>query len=223
MGNLSLFLYISIAFPLIAVAVVASDKIRGAALFLIFGLSAALFCGELNGYLKTLTDFPIQYYATNISPIVEELVKAFPLIIYAFSIHPRRKFLIEYSICTGVGFAILENAFVFANNIMSVSLPLALVRGMGTGLMHALCGMAIGFGLSFIEREKNVAVLGTLGLLGAVTVYHSIYNKLILSEYAMFAIIFPLLSIVPFVVILKLREREQKQSNIEKTKNHKLK
>lgn len=218
MENLNMFLYISIAFPLVAVAVVASDQIRGAALFLIFGLSAALFCGELNGYLKALTDFPIQYYSTNISPIVEELVKAFPLIIYAFSVHSRRKRLIEYSICTGVGFAILENAFVFASNIMSVSLPLALVRGLGTGLMHAVCAMAIGFGLSFIEREKNVAILGTLGLLGAVTVYHSIYNKLILSEYAMFAIVFPLLSIIPFVVIIKLREREQKHNNLEKIK-----
>ena len=162
-----------------------------------------------------MTDFPVQYYSTNISSVVEELVKAFPLIIYAFSIHPCRKRLIEYSICMGVGFAILENAFVFANNIMNVSLPMALVRGLGTGLMHAVCAMVIGFGLSYIESEKNVAILGTLGLLGIVTVYHSIYNKLILSEYAMFAVIFPLLTFVPFVVILKLREREQKQNSID--------
>ena len=46
------------------------------------------------------------YYTTTISPIVEEIVKALPVLIYAFAVSSDRDRLISISFAVGLGFAI---------------------------------------------------------------------------------------------------------------------
>lgn len=208
MENLSLYLYISIAIPLISVAIVAKERTRTVSLFLLFGVTAGLFCGELNGLLNNLFSLPIRYYSVNVAPIVEELVKALPLIVYAFIKKPSKQKLLESSIVMGVGFAILENSFILAKNIEYISLPLAVVRGIGAGLMHAVCTLVVGEGLSLVSRDKRIAVSGTLGLLGEAIIFHSFYNNMIQSDYAYFSFILPFCAFVIMFIRLKCEEKE---------------
>lgn len=208
MENLSLYLYISIAIPLISVAIVAKERTRTVSLFLLFGVTAGLFCGELNGLLNNMFSLPIRYYSVNVAPIVEELVKALPLIVYAFIKKPSKQKLLESSIVMGVGFAILENSFILAKNIEYISLPLAVVRGIGAGLMHAVCTLVVGEGLSLVSRDKRIAVSGTLGLLGEAIIFHSFYNNMIQSDYAYFSFILPFCAFVIMFIRLKCEEKE---------------
>ena len=207
MENLSLYLFISIAIPLVAVSIVTKGRARTVSLFLLFGVTAGLFCGELNGLLNRLSSLPAKYYSVNIAPIVEEIVKALPLIFYAFTEKPSRQKLLESSIVMGVGFAILENAFILAKNIESISLPLALVRGISAGLMHAVCSLAVGEGLDLVSRDKRIAVSGTLGLLGEAVIFHSFYNNMVQSKYAYFSFILPLCVFIVLVLRLKSEEK----------------
>lgn len=208
MENLSLYLYISIAIPLISVAIVAKERTRTVSLFLLFGVTAGLFCGELNGLLNNMFSLPIRYYSVNVAPIVEELVKALPLIVYAFIKKPSKQKLLESSIVMGVGFAILENSFILAKNIEYISLPLAVVRGIGAGLMHAVCTLVVGEGLSLVSRDKRIAVSGTLGLLGEAIIFHSFYNNMIQSDYAYLSFILPFCAFVIMFIRLKCEEKE---------------
>lgn len=205
MEMLSLYLYISIALPLLTVSVVTRERARTVTLFLLFGVTAGLFCGEVNGLLIGMVNLQTRFYTVDVAPIVEELVKAFPLIVYAYTEKPSRQRLLEAAVVMGVGFAILENAFILAKNIGTISLLLAFTRGIGTGLMHAVCTFAVGFGLSFIVSEKRLAISGTLGLLGAAIIYHSFYNNMIQSDYAFLAFILPLCTFT--LLVLRLRKR----------------
>ena len=116
MEYLNLFLYISITVPLLAVLIMSKSKTKSLVCFVIIGLTIALLCGELNGVIFRLTYLSESAYVTTFSPIVEEILKMLPLFLCAFIIVPSRQDLIERGVAIGVGFAILENAYIFAQN-----------------------------------------------------------------------------------------------------------
>ena len=213
MESLSLYLFISIAIPLISVAIVTKERTRTVSLFLLFGVTAGLFCGEINGLLSKIVTLSTRYYSVNIAPIIEECVKAFPIIVYAFIKKPSRQRPLESSIVMGVGFAILENAFILANNIESISLPLAIVRGIGAGLMHGVCTLAVGEGLDLVSHDKRIAVSGTLGLLGEAIIFHSFYNNMIQSKYAYFSFILPFCAFIIIIIRMKREEQDVETKN----------
>ena len=210
MELLNLFIYISIALPLLTMTVITQNRTRTVSLFLLFGVTSALLCGELNGVLIDLINPQMRFYTVNYSPIVEEAVKAIPLIVYAFVEKPSRQRLLELAIAVGIGFAILENAYAFSTNIEEISLPFALVRGLGAGLMHVVCTLAVGLGLSFVTEKREVLITGTVGLLGAAITFHSAYNNLIQSDYAMFAFVLPLIVFTAVTVFIKVKNKTTK-------------
>ncbi len=182
MANLNLFLFISIVIPLCMLLILVTGKSRRLVLFFIFGITTCLFCGELNGILVNFFD-SITYFTVNISPITEELCKALPVIIYAFLYKPQRQQLLECGVAVGIGFAVLENAFVLAGNAGSITIGLAVARGIGAGMMHGLCQAAVAYGLSYITQYRKLFYTGTITFLCVAIVYHSIYNCLVQSAF----------------------------------------
>ena len=86
MADLNLFLFISIVIPLGMLLLLVTGKSRRLVLFFIFGITACLFCGELNGILVRFFE-STRYFTVNISPITEEVCKhvhSFPCIIRSF-------------------------------------------------------------------------------------------------------------------------------------------
>ena len=200
---MNLLLFISIAAPLSMVLFVCDGKSRRLILFLLCGILACLFCGELNTILYRLLPVTKRYFTVNISPLAEDAVKAVPVLLYAFTCAPRRKDLLEGAVAVGVGFAILENAFVLAESSGSVSLPLALARGFGSGMMHGICTFLLGVGMSFVHTKRKLFFPGTLALLSFAAIYHGIYNDLMLSRYQWAGLVLPLLSFVPLMLYMK--------------------
>lgn len=159
---------------------------RTLVLFFIFGITICLICGWLNGNLVNYFE-ETRYFTINLSPITEEVCKAIPIIIYAFLYKPGRQQLLECGMAVGIGFAVLENAYILASNIGSITVSLAIARGIGAGLMHGLCQTAVAYGLSYIKEYKVLSYTGTVTFLCAAIVYHSIYNCLVQSSFAWLA------------------------------------
>ena len=197
MENLSLMLFISFAAPLIMAIIICKDKSQLLLSFLFIGTVVGLFCGELNGILVNILPIDNVEYTSNISPLLEECFKSIPILLYAFNFKPKKQTLLECAALVGVGFAVLENAFILAENAMSMSIPIAVIRGFGAGLMHGVCTMCVGYGISFVHTRRKVFYTGTIAILAAVSIYHSIYNMLVQSEHEILGFILPTLTFIP--------------------------
>ena len=183
-------------------------KSRTSLLFLLLGVIVCLFSGEFSGLVQKLLPCSFDYFTRNFTPLFEEVFKAIPILVYAFLYRPTRQTLLESSIAVGVGFALLENAYILASNTASVSVLLALVRGFGAGMMHGVCTLAIGYGMTFVHIRRKLFYVGTTALLTTAIVYHSIYNTLVQSAYPIIGFLLPMLTFVPALVVLRKTARE---------------
>ncbi len=207
MGNLSSILFISFAAPLLLAILICKNESRTLLFFFFIGTVVALFCGEFTGIFISISSLGNTVFTSNISPFIEELFKAIPILLYAFTENPKRQLLLECAALVGVGFAVLENAYVLAGNLGFVTIPLATIRGFGAGLMHGLCTMCVGYGASFIHTRKKVFYSGTIAILAAVSIYHAIYNMLVLSEHQLVGVLLPTVTFIPIWIFLNRKRR----------------
>lgn len=201
MENMNLILLICILMPLSMILFIFKGQTRTVVSFLMLGIVMCLLASEINGIIIYTLNFDRYYATVNIIPIVEELLKALPVLVYAYLFKPSRRQLIECALVMGIGFAILENCLILTGNISLVSLPFALVRGFGTGMMHGLCTMAVGFGIGLIRTDRRLAFCGTFALLTVSVMYHSAYNCIVQSEFRMFGIVLPLITFALLIIV----------------------
>ena len=140
---------------------------------------------------------------TTITPITEEIVKALPILYCAMVITDDRKVLIQNAFAVGVGFALLENMIVLLQNISEATIFWALVRSFGSGMVHGLCTVMVGYGISYIRKRRKLFWCGTFALLSAAITYHAVYNVLVQSAYRNTGFILPLISYIPVVIYLR--------------------
>jgi RsiW-degrading membrane proteinase PrsW (M82 family) len=200
MGTLIYILFISIFFPLLLMMLLVEEKARLPIAFMMVGIFISVLASEVNGVL--LTAFNLSRYDATIAlaPISEELLKALPILFFAMVISDRKEKLFTASMATGIGFAILENAYYLIINQQTFSFVSALIRGFGTGLMHGMCTLLVGFGISFIRKKRKLFAVGTFALLTIAITYHSIFNMLVQSQYSMVGAFLPLVTYMPFLL-----------------------
>ncbi|MBQ0084489.1 MAG: PrsW family intramembrane metalloprotease, partial [Clostridiales bacterium] len=121
MGNLNLILFISFAAPLIMSIFVCKGKARTLLAFLFVGTTVCLFCGEFNGIFVKILPFNLHFFTANLTPLFEEFFKALPILFFAFVFKPDKRTLLESAMLVGVGFAVLENAFILGSAAGGVS------------------------------------------------------------------------------------------------------
>ena len=189
MENLNFILYISIAAPLSMMLFVCKEKLRRFIIFFLTGMTACVFSGEIVGVIINKLNISLEYVVTNITPVLEEVCKAIPIVFFALVLQPKRQVLLECAFAVGVGFAVQENAYILANYSTDASLILAIVRGFGAGILHGTCALGVGYGMSFFYTRRKMAVPCTTALLTATVVYHSIYNMLLLTYGSITAVI----------------------------------
>ena len=187
---------------------VCRGKARTLLLFLFLGTVVCLFCGEFSAIIMKLLPYDRQYFTSNFTPLFEELFKALPILVYAFLYQPKRRTLLECSVLVGVGFAVLENAFILGGAADSVSVTNALIRGFGAGMMHGVCTLAVGFGMSFVHTRRKLFYTGTTALLAAAVIYHSVYNTLVQSAHPSVGFLLPLVTFIPALVLLNRTAKE---------------
>lgn len=208
MGNLNLILFISFAAPLLMTLFVCKGKARTLLLFLFLGTVVCLFCGEFSAIVMQALSFDRQYFTSNFTPLFEEVFKALPILAFAFLYKPKKRLLLECSILVGVGFAVLENAFILGGSAAYVSVSTALIRGFGAGMMHGVSTLAVGYGMTFVHTKRKLFYTGTLALLAVATIFHAIYNTLVQSDHQLVGFLLPVMTFVPVLVLLAKTAKE---------------
>jgi RsiW-degrading membrane proteinase PrsW (M82 family) len=134
-----------------------------------------------------------------VTPITEEILKAAPILVYATVLAAKKEKLFTASMAVGIGFAVLENAFYLLNDA-SFNMIDALIRAFGAGLMHGMCTLLVGVGISFAKKKSKIFVVGTFALLSTAITYHGIYNMLVQSQFEIVGYLLPMATYIPFFV-----------------------
>lgn len=204
-------LFICIAVPLILVLFFLEKKAKQTVLFFIIGMFVCLYISGINGLLLNAFHDDYFYVTTTITPITEEIAKAIPIILFAYVFTSDRKTLITISFALGVGFAVMENAYLILNN-NDISIAWAFVRAFGAGLMHSLCTAAVGYGMGLVRERKKLAFCGTFALLTTAIIFHATYNLLVQSDLKVLGFILPVIAYVPLLVFNIVKFIKNKKS-----------
>ena len=199
MDSMIYILFISIFVPILLMANLIEKKARLPIVFVLTGMFISVFAAEVNGVLQAV--LPLSHYELTIivTPISEEVLKALPILFYALVKSDKQEILFTASMATGIGFAVLENAYYLLNaetwNVMD-----AVIRAFGAGLMHGMCTLLVGVGITFVKKKRKVFWVGTFALLSTAITYHSIYNMLVQSRYDVIGYLLPISTYIPSLV-----------------------
>ena len=167
--------------------------------FVLIGIFVSVFASEVNGLLADFIPTSMYNITIIVTPITEEVIKALPILYYAIIISDKREQLFTASMATGIGFAVLENAF-YLLNYPNFSMLSAIIRAFGSGLMHGMCTLLVGVGISFVKKKRKMFAVGTFGFLLTAIVYHGIYNILIQSKFSTVGALLPISTYIPFLI-----------------------
>ena len=199
---MTLILYLCIALPILMLAfLIPSGKPRLLILYMAVGMTVFLLVGPINGYLLMLLDGDMRYVTTNITPITEELLKAACVLYYAATFSDDRSTLESIGMAEGIGFAIIENMYIFTDHDQAYSLTWAVARVIGATLMHATCTATVGLGMSFINKRRKMFVSGTFSLLVFAILFHGIFNTFVGSTFHVIAFLLPVLLYMGMVIL----------------------
>ena len=198
MDGMIYILLISIFVPIMLMANLIEKKARLPIVFVLAGMFISVFASEVNGVMRVM--LPLSSYELTIivTPMTEEILKALPVLFYALVISDKAEALFTASMATGIGFAVLENTY-YLLNVDTWNFFDAVIRAFGTGLMHGMCTLLVGAGITFVKTKRKVFWAGTFALLSTAIIYHGIYNMLIQSRYDLVGQLLPISTYVPFL------------------------
>lgn len=208
MDSVIYILFVAISIPIMLMTVLVEKKARFPLLFMLIGIFVSVFASEVNALLLQMLRMDMYSVTVTVTPITEEILKALPILYYAMVISDKKEKLFTASMATGIGFAVLENAY-YLFDFSNFDMLTAVVRAFGAGLMHGMCTLLVGVGISFVKKKKKLFAVGTFGLLSTAIVYHGIYNILIQSEYSIVGALLPIATYIPFFIWRFLIKRRQ--------------
>ena len=171
-------IFVCIAAPLLVAAFCMGKKHFRLFIFMLAGMGMCLLSAYINAFVAALYQTTAFHAATEIAPIVEEVMKLLPLLFYLLTFEPEPEKIKPSILALAAGFATFENICYLVRNGAN-HFGFLLIRGFGTGALHILCGAIIGYGLVYVWQRTWLKLAGTLGLLGVSIVFHGIYNLLI--------------------------------------------
>lgn len=192
-SNIPGFLF-SILIPLLFLIVMLKDRPSKYLLgYFCYGIFSVVFAFILNEWFS---NYPGQMnrVSSDIAPIVEETVKALPLLLFFLKRQPGGNLVIYAAMAIGIGFSVQETLFYFTSFESSPSLlsllPL-IMRTITTCLMHGMSTAVVGFGVRITRDKKIIRLPMTLGLIALSATIHSLFNILIGSRLAIIALLMP--------------------------------
>ena len=210
MDNLIYILFVSVFVPILLMACLIEKKARQPIIFVLIGIFVSVFAAEVNGLLRTLLSMSIYEITIIVTPITEEILKAIPILVFATVLAAKKEAVFTASMAVGIGFAVLENAFYLLNDA-SFNMFDAVIRAFGAGLMHGMCTLLVGVGISFVKKKSKIFLVGTFALLSTAITYHGIYNMLVQSDLQVIGFLLPISTYIPFVVWRIIKKKQQIQ------------
>lgn len=178
--------------------------------FMLLGILVAVSSYEINTMVQLALGMSGQDISVRVAPIVEELLKALPVLFYAALACEDRRTLLPLAMSVGIGFALMENTFLLITYIDQVSLGWAVIRGFSTSLSHGMCTLLVGYGMQFLKLQKKLFYTGIFGLLSLAMNFHAVFNLLIQSSYDWVGMLLPIVTYLVFrLLTAKQRKRER--------------
>ena len=126
---------------------------------------------------------------------------------FAVLVSDERKQILQLAMAVGIGFAILENAFLLLTYVDEVDIGWAIARGISTSLSHGICTLTVGCGIIFVRKQKKLFYTGTFALLALAMTFHATFNLLIQSQYDYVALALPIVIYAVFWIV-RLKGRQ---------------
>ena len=200
---------VCIAVPLLLLMPMLKSKSRLLLGFMLCGMVLAVCAYELNTLACSIFRLSGQELSIKAAPIIEEILKASPVLFFAIFISDERKQLLQLAMAVGIGFAVLENAFLLITYADLVSIAWAVVRGISASLMHGICTLIVGCGIIFVRRQKKLFYTGTFALLAAAMTLHALFNLLVQSPYDYIALALPIILYSIFWIVRLNRKQQE--------------
>ncbi|MBR6403668.1 MAG: PrsW family intramembrane metalloprotease [Eubacterium sp.] len=170
-------IFVCLAAPLL-ISVLCMRGKRRIILFLMGGMTSCLLSSYISTFLAEVQKADLVSASLEISPLVEEVMKLFPVLFYILIFEPNKEYASNSIMLTAVGFATFENVCFLTQNGAADLIHLT-IRGFGTGAMHVVCGNIIAFGLLHLWDRDSLRAAGTLALLSVAVSYHAVFNILV--------------------------------------------
>ena len=171
-------IFICLTAPLLTAVICLKGTRRRMLLFLLAGMTACLFSSYISTFLAAALHADRLSASLEIAPMVEEILKLFPLLFYLMVFEPRIEDAAGSMLMIAAGFATFENVCYLTANGAANMLHL-LIRGFATGAMHVVCGAIVSVGLFYLWDRLWLRAVGTIGLLALAVTYHGIFNILV--------------------------------------------
>ncbi|MDU7705954.1 MAG: PrsW family glutamic-type intramembrane protease [Clostridium sp.] len=185
-------IFLCLSIPMVLMVPLLESRSRWIVGFFLLGAVTALAAYEINTIVFPFSGMSARSFTELIPPIVEELLKALPVLCYALLLDDSRKRVLPIAMAVGVGFAVLENTALLVEYLGSVSIAWAAGRGFSASLMHGLCTVTIGTGICYVKKQRKLFYTGTFGLLSIAITMHALFNLLIQSSFDIIGMVMPL-------------------------------
>ncbi|MBN2658860.1 MAG: PrsW family intramembrane metalloprotease [Spirochaetales bacterium] len=206
--------YFGTLIPLLFLVIVIKGEHRNLILFFTWGLTSAIIVYLINLLIDRYFLLDQTIFLTQIIPVMEELIKIFPLL---FLVKGRRKIgkssIVIYAMASGIGFSILENYLyltISASSGLGDSLLFIITRSLTACLLHGTMTALIGYSIQLM-RNRGFFSYGLLaGLFLFSASIHSLYNILGLTDgWQVYGILIPLLMFMAEYYLLNLFGRKR--------------
>ena len=198
-------IFVLLATPFVACLFCVQGRPRAIVASLLVGMCACLLSAYVSAFIAQFVGIDAVQAAIQIAPAVEEALKLLPLLLFLLVAQPKVENIGLAFVFVAVGFATMESAFYLADVGLADPSMLAL-RGLSTAMMHLVCGVVMGYGLTYAWGYPWLRVGGTFGLLCLVMSYHGLFNLLVAAGgYALIAAV--ALPLVSLTLILLVQRR----------------
>jgi len=199
-------IFLCIMIPLAVLFFVVKREMRIPMIFLIIGLLIGVLSYYGNIAMETVYGYTNLETILYVAPVVEEFLKAIPLLLFIFIKKPDIRTALIAAVAIGVGFATIENiVYMLYYNVSDIGF--ILIRGLSAGLMHSMTLVILTVVIYNLSRYKYGVVTIIIGILSFSMLFHGFYNMLVNSGYTVATcigyILPPLLTLLYLIIIYR--------------------
>lgn len=202
-------IFLCLVIPYLLLLLFIRGRQRRAVWFALIGMGMSLFSSYVTRFFMEYLHADLRQATVEITPVCEEVMKALPLVMWIFIARPKEDKILPAALFLAVGFATFENVCYMATNGTD-DIRYWLLRGFSAGAVHMLCGLAVGYGLTFVYKRIYLTLIGTVAVVGACSVFHGIYNLLgtAKTNIRMISYVLPMTLILLIVIGKNFFEKE---------------
>ena len=200
-------IFIGMLIPLIFLIILLKGESRKMILFFTWGMVAFFLSLTASNILAARLQKSIFQLSVTWTPVIEELLKALPLLYFLFRRNNTEYPLVYFAMAAGIGFSIQENYLYLMSSTSLGTSPVfyMILRSITTCLMHGVTTAIIGYGLTLIKKYEIMVAPLLFGLFSVVIILHALFNLYINSSVKLIGMIIPVFLYIAGLVLLHLQ------------------